>query len=170
MPDSPALDALRGVAGDLAGLPLTHARKGHGPSLFLEFGPLIPGISSPRGSFSISLFYYWRIEAGGRVHCASDGDRETWEARFQDLIGKKIVSLEAFGELSELRLVLDDDFRLTTFALDDDGPDWTVTDHRQEDPLARRRSVRGRRRTALVLLKSGPIHDRICPNSLRTTY
>lgn len=69
-----------------------------------------------------------------RLVCGSSGDRDLWPETFKRLLGKRASRVELFGEVPELRLVLNDRERLLTYSLDDDGPEWTLIDNRSTPP------------------------------------
>jgi hypothetical protein len=133
---NPAFEAFHRIAEDLTGLELSHIWQGHGSSLFLEFGALSQrlrhdgSLGNPIGEISVGLEYAWRIELDNRVLCGSDGDPRLWAEAWPRLIGKRAVKVETFGDIPELRVTLDNQGRLFSFSLDEDGPKWALTDNR----------------------------------------
>jgi hypothetical protein len=70
-----------------------------------------------------------------RLICGSYGNQQLWPEVFKNLLGKRASRAELFGDVPELRLVLDESERLLTFALGDDGPEWALTDNRPRPPV-----------------------------------
>ena len=92
----------------LLGLELTHAWRGYGSTLMLEFGTLAPRArrdgtpGNATGEYSAMLEWSWRIESDNSILCGAWCDEGLWDAAIADLKGRKVTSLELFGRLPEL--------------------------------------------------------------------
>ncbi|MBJ7409335.1 MAG: hypothetical protein JHD15_03085 [Phenylobacterium sp.] len=134
-------DAFAKVVSDLVGMKLSHIWRGERTALFLEFGRLSErprkdgSTGNPLGEISVGLEFEWRIEVDRRLACGSSGDQKLWAEVFEGLLGKRASQVELFGDVPELRVVMDAQERLLTFSLDEeDGPQWALTDNRSHPP------------------------------------
>ena len=135
-----AFDAISKAIGGVA---ISHVWKGYGSALFIECGPLTlsdlvrsdGSVGNPLGQWSIGLDCDWRVEESSRILCGSHGETTSWQSILESLVGDFVEGVETFGDPAELRVMLKSGRRLLTFALDVDGPQWTLTDNAARPPV-----------------------------------
>jgi hypothetical protein len=113
---------------ELEGATVSHAWRGHGSAIFLEFGELKQDkkLKSARGEQTLMVEWSWRFEGDKSILVGSwDDDREI--DRFPNLIfGKTIESINFLGRLFELEIKFSDSIWLSTFSTQQDGPSWSL--------------------------------------------
>ena len=121
-------------------LPVAHAWRGHGSTIFLELGQLQTGrtrkdgsIGNAKGEFTVFIDPNWRIEGKRSIICGSDDTNRAIENALQSLIGNRIVGIATFGHLQELEITLGDRI-LATFSAWKGQPGWTI--HQWEPVVA----------------------------------
>jgi hypothetical protein len=113
-------------------LELTHAWRGHGSALMLEFGTLTPRArrdgtpGNATGEYSAMLEWSWRIESDNSILCGAWSDEDLWDAAIADLKGRKVTSLELFGRLPELAIGLSGGRYVSSFMIAAGQPAWTL--------------------------------------------
>lgn len=133
----------------LRGMSVSHAWRGHGSAIFLEFGKLTPKArtdgspGNPDGELSLMIGWSWRIEEADAIVCGSWSDDAFWESWLEKLIGRTVSDLEVFGRLPEVNLSLSGDIYVVSFMTSAGGPEWAVMDHR-DNGLSTMMSKHGR--------------------------
>ncbi|WP_126665459.1 hypothetical protein [Croceibacterium ferulae] len=120
----------------LQGISVSHAWRGHGSAIFLEFGKLTPKLredgttGNPDGELSLMIEWSWRIEEADYIACGSSSEEKVWRPWLAKLIGKVVLDVTLFGRLPELMLTLTDDLYLSSFMTAEGHPEWALIDHR----------------------------------------
>ena len=127
------LDSYREI---LVGMHLTHAWRGHGSAIFLEFGTLVQRVrrhGSPmesEGELGAMVEWSWRIEDTSSIICGSCSDDALWDAALQRLRGSTVTNIEVFGKLPELAVELSNRHRVVSFMTAEGDPTWALFDRR----------------------------------------
>jgi hypothetical protein len=123
------------------GLPVSHAWKGHGSTVFFELGELAPGrkrrdgsTGNPVGQYTLFIEPNWRIEGPRSILCGSDDSRSQILRALEASIGVKTEHIYISGHLPELEVVFSNGRRLKTFSAWKGQPGWTI--HRWSPQLA----------------------------------
>ena len=122
-------------------LPISHAWRGHGATIFLELGHLSPGKkrrdgsdSNARGEFTLFIDPGWRFEGKRSILCGSGDSVGSIERMITSTIGTSIAKIATSGRLPELEVFFSDDRRLLTFSTFKGQPGWTI--HRWSPQVA----------------------------------
>ena len=114
-------------------LPVSHAWRGHGSTIFLELGQLQPGrtrkdgsIGNAKGEFTISIDPNWRIDGKRSILCGSDDTSRSIEKALQNLVGNRIVGISTICRLPELEILLGKRV-LSTFSAWKGQPSWYIS-------------------------------------------
>ena len=114
-------------------LPVSHAWRGHGSTIFLEIGQLQAGrtrkdgsIGNAKGEFTIHIAPNWRVEGKRSILCGSDDTKRAIEKSLQSLISNPIKKLSTFGRLQELQIDLGERI-VTTFSAWKGQTSWYIT-------------------------------------------
>ena len=114
-------------------LPISHAWRGHGSTIFLELGQLQVGrtrkdgsTGNARGEFTIHIAPNWRLEGRRSILCGSDDTHRAIEKALQSVIATPIKGLSTFGRLRELEIDLGDRV-VTTFSAWKGQTTWDIT-------------------------------------------
>ncbi len=117
----------------LLGLPVSHAWKGYGATLFVELGRLSPVFSKrdrrrldDRGEACIWIEYDWRVEDGASVLYGGSNTAHEIDRGFQSLIGATVASLRREGDVPELIVRFSNGHCLRTMATVTGEPQWCV--------------------------------------------
>jgi len=120
---------------------------GYGNVLFLELGALRPLLitvpkrrpfKSLRGQATLLIHSDWRVESAGNFRFGSGTPPKQLERGLRTLRGLRVRSITTHGELPELIVLLDKEFRIRSFSAWS-GPHW---DFSLEDPKRFPRSRR----------------------------
>lgn len=123
---SPFIDALKGKS-------VTHAWRGYGSAIFLEFGTLTeryrrdgtPGQSN--GEITLMIEWSWRVERPRSILAGSWSSERRWPSMFKRLIGCEVAHVEFSGPLPEIVLYLSNGLRVLSFMTADGQPSWALT-------------------------------------------
>ncbi len=122
---------------EVLGLCVSHAWRGYGTAIFLEFGRLSPRTKrdgttgNPCGIFTLMIEWSWRVEESEKIAFGSWSDDSIWEAGLSNLIGQCVTDVDLFGRLPELQLSLSNKFYLMSFMTAEGDPAWALIDHRE---------------------------------------
>lgn len=121
---SDAVDKL----AELKGLEITHAWRGHGSAIFLEFGLLkdSPRGNNPIGEVEVMIEWSWRIEDLKSIILGSWSDNEEIDKFPELVVGKRIKDVQFTGRIPELELTLTDNLWLLTFMTEKGYPGWSI--------------------------------------------
>lgn len=130
------MDLLENYRCALRGMSVSHAWRGHGSAIFLEFGELAaktrtdgsPG--NPDGELTLMIEWSWRIERGDDIVCGSWSDDGLWQSWLERLIGHTVSDFGVFGRLPEANLSLNGGIHVLSFMTSEGGPEWAMMDHR----------------------------------------
>ena len=140
-----SLVAFEKYRATLRGQPLSAVWRGHGSSIFLEFGRLLPrrtrvdsfgnpqGEYDPQGEYTVMIEWSWRIESENAILCGSWSDEENWEGVFKSLVGRKVLDVSVYGRLPELSIALSGGIYVASFMTAEGQPMWTILDHSAEN-------------------------------------
>lgn len=136
-------DAFQQIATVLQGAKISHVWLGDASFFVVECGVLSPSLlrradgslGNPMGQWSIELAHDWTVEDARGVLCSSRGDTPPKVEFLDDLVGDVVASVETLGEVAELRVGLRSGRRLLTFDLENEGPQWSLTDRTCSPPI-----------------------------------
>ena len=128
----------------LSGMPISHAWRGYGSAIFLEFGRLTPAKNrdgSPalrrdgssrntKGDMEAMIESGWHIDGDGGVVADSRSAGPIIQRSVDELIGLCVVSVQAVGSPPELEIKLTTGRTITTFAEEELASQWTLFDRR----------------------------------------
>ncbi|MEH0294208.1 hypothetical protein V6R98_18620 [Agrobacterium sp. CCNWLW71] len=118
--------------------PLSAVWRGHGSTIFLEFGRLSPQMrrdgtaGNSQGDFTVMIEWSWRVENENSIVCGSWSDENGWEEIFRSLIGRDVQNVSLFGRLPELSIELAGGLCIASFMTADGQPGWTIFDRCSE--------------------------------------
>lgn len=137
-----AKDAFQRISVAVIGQPVSHIWRGYGSALFLELGALTPGSArhdgspgAPRGAFTVSIEWSWRIEDARSIICGSWSEEALWAPTFERLRGAHVSALALHSRLPEVELSLDNGTRVLSFMTAEGQPQWSLCDARTQSPL-----------------------------------
>lgn len=116
----------------LVGKRVSHAWRGHGSAIFLEFGSLSPtrklsGRAGQRnGELGLMIEWSWRIENRKEILGGSWSDERKWKRLLQLLVGRRVTSVDLFGSLPEIVVSLTTGLKVTSFMTADGQPSWAL--------------------------------------------
>jgi hypothetical protein len=111
----------------LLGMSVSHAWRGYGSAIFVEFGELnYADRKNPKGEASVMLEWSWRIEKKKSVFFGSFSGERKIANGLQSLIGRKVVDVSAEGRLPELVISLSGDIWIHSFTTVEGHPEWTL--------------------------------------------
>lgn len=128
---APFIDALKGK-------PVTHAWRGHGSAIFLEFGALTErgrrdGTSGqPYGEITLMIEWSWRVERPRSIFVGSWSSERRWPSMFRRLIGCQVTQVDFPGSLPEISLSLSNGLRVVSFMTAEGQPSWALIARRPE--------------------------------------
>lgn len=116
----------------IIGQRITHVWRGHGSTLFIEFGRLTqrtkrdgtPG--QPHGEITLMVEWSWRIEKLRSIVGGSWSTERRWSSMLKKFIGATVEDIELFGEIPEVRLSLSNGYRLLSFMTAEGQPGWAL--------------------------------------------
>jgi len=129
-------DAIAQFAAAARGMPVSHVWRGHGSTLCIELGKLVPSArrnGSPgqaKGEIEMMIEWSWRIEGERSILCGSFSDEDIWAPSFARLLGQNVTDLVTFGRLPELMLSLSGGLHVSSFMTGEGDPAWTLFDRR----------------------------------------
>jgi hypothetical protein len=119
----------------LVGLPVRHVWRGHGSSLFLEFGKLSPRTrrngsqgNQPRGEMTLMIQWSWRIEGPRSILCGSWTNERRWPTAFARLLDARVLEMSIFGRLPEIDVGLSNGLHVVSLMTAEGQPQWTLFD------------------------------------------
>ncbi len=119
----------------MLGLPVSHAWRGYGSALFLEFGNLQPGrirrdgsIGNPRGEMGLSLTWGWRVEGRRSVLCSFLTENLPWPKLLACLTRGTIASVAITGRLPEISVEFSTGLHIVSIRVEPLYPDWAIFD------------------------------------------
>lgn len=138
-----ATEAFQHLSKVLQGSRVSHVWRGYGSALFVECGPLSDSqvirkdgtAGNPRGRWTIDLACDWRVESESFVMLGSHDEDRIWSAEIGSLVDDEIAGVEIVGQVPELCVKLSSGKRLRTFALDQSGPQWALSDNAHQPAL-----------------------------------
>jgi hypothetical protein len=113
-------------------MPVSHAWRGHGTALFLEFGTLtMPGPSTPRsrnakGEATLMVEWSWRVETRGAVEFGSWSGNKKMDNGIASLKTRDVLDISLVGRLPEIYIHLSGDRWVHSFMTREGRPEWTV--------------------------------------------
>lgn len=111
----------------LLGMPVSHAWRGYGSAIFLEFGELVRGDrKNPLGESSAMLEWSWRVEKKKSVFFGSFSGERKIANGLQALVGRQIVNVAVEGRLPELILSVSGGIWVHSFTTVEGHPEWTL--------------------------------------------
>jgi len=127
---------LTAFTGPLIGLPVTHAWKGYGTALFLEFGNLRPGgtrqdgsLRNPCGDVGLSLSRGWRIEGKHSILCSFMTEELQWPKLLACLARGTVASVATSDRLPEISVKLSTGLHIVSLTVERLYPDWAIFDY-----------------------------------------
>jgi len=118
---------------DFVGRKISHVWRGAGTSVFIELGELTQEErANPKGEFSFSIEWSWRIEDRNSILLGSFSEDEEISKAIGILMGKKLINAEFFGRLKEIQLQLEGDIWFSSFATIDGNPEWAACNDKKE--------------------------------------
>ncbi len=125
----------REACDSLMGLPVSWVWRGYGSAVFFELGRLelrnrrdgSPG--NPRGEWTLSIEWSWRIEGKRRIWCGSWSDEDRWPRFFELLRGAHIVSADLVGRLPEIDVGLSNKLHVVSMMTAEGDPEWSLTNN-----------------------------------------
>lgn len=122
----PFVNALQGAA-------VSSVWRGHGSTIFLEFGDLSVKSSTitgrklqPQGSCTLMIEWSWRIERPLSILGGSFSHEGRWPAMFDKLIGAQVQDVQFLGALPETVVCLSNGMRVSSFMTADGQPAWCI--------------------------------------------
>jgi hypothetical protein len=118
----------------LIGKRVSHAWRGYGSVIFLEFGKLrdVHGLngksSGPFGELSLMSGWKWRIDSGRSTLAASWSNERRWLPTLKRLIGGKVRSVKFSSGLPHISISLTNGLRVVSPAVDNFSS-WSVIGH-----------------------------------------
>ncbi len=112
----------------LLNLPVNHAWKGYGSTIFLELGELSADEkhNNPKGEFCISINWDWRIEHHRSVLFGSSNRSAQIANYIQRLNGISVRSIDLFGQVPELIIEFSNNWVLRSMVMVTGEPDWDI--------------------------------------------
>ena len=134
---SPSREEFVALTRPLVGMPVSHAWRGHGTALFLEFGTLtMPGPSTPRsrnakGEATLMVEWSWRVESTRAVQFGSWSGNKKMDNGIERLKARTVIDISLAGRLPEVYIHLSEDRWVHSFMTREGQPEWTVflSDH-----------------------------------------
>lgn len=129
---SPSREEFIALTRPLIGLPVSHAWRGYGTAMFLEFGALtMPGPSTPRsrnpkGEATLMVQWSWRVETRGAVQFGSWSGNKKMDNGIQQLKARTVLDIGLVGRLPEVYIELSGQRWVHTFMTREGQPEWTV--------------------------------------------
>lgn len=119
----------------LVGLPIGHIWQGYGSALFFELGDLVPStrrrrdgtLGNPKGEWTLSIEWSWRIEGKRRIWCGSWSDVERSARVFSKLQEAEVVSVSLMGRLPEIDVTLNNGLHIVSCMTVEGDPEWGLT-------------------------------------------
>jgi hypothetical protein len=116
----------------ILGVPVAHAWRGHGATVFLELGRLTertrldetPG--NPKGDFTLMIDPNWRIEGKRSILCGSDDPHTAIERCLSSLVGCHFAEITLYSRLLELQATFSRGPCLRTFTALKGQPGWEL--------------------------------------------
>jgi len=129
-------------SNSLIGLPVSRVWQGYGSAIFLEFGKLeqrrrrdgSPG--NPRGEWTLSIAWSWRIEGKRRIWCGSWSDGVRWPRAFARLQDQMVATVSLFGRLPEIDLKLGNGLHLLSMNTVEGDPDWFLSKRQDRESIS----------------------------------
>jgi hypothetical protein len=109
-------------------MPITHAWRGHGTALFLEFGELRKSARErhPKGDAGVMIEWSWRVERRRSIEVGSWSTDRRIDAGINRLIGPTVVAVNLVGRLPEITVALSDGRWVSSFMTAEGQPRWTI--------------------------------------------
>jgi hypothetical protein len=126
---SPSREEFVTLTRPLIGLPVSHAWRGYGTALFLEFGALTPPGprgNNPKGEATLMVEWSWRVETRGAVQFGSWSGNKKMDNGIARLKELKVLDIALVGRLPEVYIQLSGERWLHTFQTREGQPEWTV--------------------------------------------
>ena len=126
---SPSRDEFITLTRPLIGLPVSHAWRGYGSALFLEFGALTPPGPrghNPKGEATLMVEWSWRVESSRTVQFGSWSGNRKMDNGIASLKRRKLMEISLVGRLPEVYIQLSKDRWVHTFMTREGQPEWTV--------------------------------------------
>lgn len=110
------------IRKDLIGLPVTLPWKGHGSTIFIELGKLVPFSYKDRerykrGEACISISWDWRVERGHEILFGSSNRGTKIEQGIQLFKNQIIEEVDITGTVLELEVKLSGGFLLRSMCM-----------------------------------------------------
>jgi hypothetical protein len=114
-------------------VPVAHAWRGHGATVFLELGGLTEGgirqdgtTGNPRGDFTLTIDSNWRVEGKRSILCGSDEPHPAIERCLASLVGRHFTEIALYSSLLELQATFSRGPCLRTFSAWKGQPSWDL--------------------------------------------
>lgn len=154
MPDRVTREAFEALVAPLKGLPISHAQRGYGSALLLDFGErrqigihrartrpngeVIPERPYIVGEASALIEWDWRVVRRRRILFGSNSNEAEYEANIASLIGTHIEDVSVEGRfIPELCLVLSDGRAIESLATVASQPRWALFLPSRHEPGSR---------------------------------
>jgi len=107
---------------------ISHVWRGHGSAIFLELGKLKENKKgkNPSGEYTIAIEWSWRIENRSSIILGSWSEDYEIDKITSILKGLTIQNLTFFSRLKELKIKLNKDHWLLSFATNKGNPEWSI--------------------------------------------
>ena len=116
----------------LIGKAVSHIWRGHGSTIFLEFGYLSPrtrndqASSQPVGELSLMIEWSWRIERPKSILGGSWSSESRWSRMFEELKGATVSEVQVYGQLPEISVSLSNGLLVASFMTAEGQPEWAL--------------------------------------------
>ena len=116
------------LSSKIVGMPVSHAWRGYGSAIFLEFGKLNYSEMQnyPKGELTLAIEWSWRIENKRSIWLGSFSGDQKISNQLPKLTGTTVKGVSLFGRLPEICINLDDKHWISSFATEEGQPEWTL--------------------------------------------
>jgi len=127
---------LHAFVAPMIGLALSSIWRGHGSTIFLEFGELRERLkrdgsqANPVGQMSLMIEWSWRIEDHTTIRCGSWSEEELWPGAFAAILGSQVQGVKTFGQMPEIEVTFSNGMRILSFMTAEGSPAWALFDGR----------------------------------------
>ena len=116
----------------ILGLPVSQVWRGHGSSIFLDFGKLSRTSTKQQrpdhlqGEATLMIEWSWRIERPRSILCGSWSSERKWDKAFDHLLNSTVTSVQCFGRLPEISVGLSNGFFVASLMTAEGQPSWAL--------------------------------------------